>query len=336
MSSPFALKPVSRQVMVITGASSGIGLSTARLAASRGAKLVLAARSRQALQQLVHELTEAGAQAVEVVADVSYQEDVEHIGEVALEVFGGFDTWINNAGIGLYGPLEELKVDDMRRVFDVNFWGVVYGSRIAVAHLKHKGGALINVGSVASEQAIPLQGLYSASKHAVKAYTDALRMEVEHAHHPVAVTLIKPGPIDTPFPMHAHSELNREPQHVPPVYAPAVVAEAIVQAATRPERELFVGAGPKAMATMGQLAPGATERAMAATVIPLTFSSRPPLPREDSVLHRPSESLRERGDYPGHVQETSLYTAAVPLSRGFTLGILGLGAAALLLGRLRR
>ncbi|GGK27022.1 hypothetical protein GCM10008955_21020 [Deinococcus malanensis] len=271
------------------------------------------------------------------MADVSYPEDVEHIAEVALECFGGFDTWVNNAGIGLYGPLEELKLDDMRRLFDVNFWGVVYGSRVAVGHLKHKGGALINVGSVASEQAIPLQGLYSASKHAVKAYTDALRMELEHAHSPVSVTLIKPGPIDTPFPMHAHNELNREPKHVPPVYAPGTVAQAIVQAATRPEREVFVGAGPKAMATLGLLAPGSTERTMASTVIPQTFSSRPPLPQQESVLRRPSESLRERGDYPGHVREVSLYTEAVSRSsfRGMAAGLLGLGIAALLWNSLR-
>lgn len=329
------MKPVSQQVMVITGASSGIGLSTARLAASKGAKLVLAARSRQALQQLVHELTEAGTQAVEVFADVSCQEDVEHIAEVALKSFGGFDTWVNNAGIGLYGPLEELQVEDMRRLFEVNFWGVVYGSRVAVAHLKHKGGALINVGSVASEQAVPLQGVYSASKHAVKAYTDALRMEMEHAHYPVAITLIKPGPIDTPFPMHAHSELNREPQHVPPVYAPTVVAEAIVQAATRPEREVFVGVGPKTMGAMGKLVPGATERALAASVIPRTFSNRSPLQRENSVLRKPSESLRERGDYPGRVQVAGSSTGAAPVFRRFALGVIGVGAALLWRG-LRR
>lgn len=333
MSRPLELKPVSQQVMVITGASSGIGLSTARLAASKGARLVLAARSRDALRQLVQELASQEVQAVEVVADVSYQEDVAHIAEVALETFGGFDTWVNNAGIGLYGPLEELKVDDMRRLFDVNFWGVVYGCRVAVAHLKYRGGALINVGSVASEQAVPLQGLYSASKHAVKAYTDALRMELEHAHRPVAVTLIKPGPIDTPFPMHAHNELNREPQHVPPVYAPGAVAQAIVHAAAQPERQLFVGAAPRAMATLGLLAPGVTERTMASTVIPRTFSDRPPLPRQDSVLRRPSEALRERGDYPGHVvKESNSYLETprpqtIAPSRTLALGLFGLGAA---------
>ncbi|MFC4426391.1 SDR family oxidoreductase [Deinococcus navajonensis] len=313
--------------MVITGASSGIGLSTARLAAAQGARLVLAARSAQALDHLVDELRAKGAQAVAVVTDVSRQTEVERLAQTALDTYGSFDTWVNNAGIGLYGPLEELKMEDMRRLFDVNFWGAVYGSRVAVHHLKQRGGALINIGSLASEQAIPLQGAYSASKHALKAYTDALRMELEHGHAPVSVTLIKPGPIDTPFPMNAHSELNREPQHVPPVYAPEVVARAILQAAGHPTRELFVGGGARGMAAFGQLAPGSTERAMAASVIPRTFSQKPPL-RQDA-LYRASEALRERGDYPGHVQTFSPYTEVVSRPKGALLGILALGAAAL-------
>ncbi|MFC4638660.1 SDR family oxidoreductase [Deinococcus hohokamensis] len=328
MSSTLRLRPVSEQVMVITGASSGIGLSTARLAAAQGARLVLAARSAQALAQLVGELRDNGAQAVSVVTDVSDQADVEHLAQTALDTYGHFDTWVNNAGIGLYGPLEELKIEDMRRLFEVNFWGAVYGSRVAVTHLKQRGGALINVGSVASEQAIPLQGVYSASKHALKAYTDALRMELEHAHVPVSVTLIKPGPIDTPFPMNAHSELNREPQHVPPVYAPEVVARAILQAAAHPERELFVGGGAKGMAAFGLLAPSATERAMAASVIPRTFSQRPPLTHD--ALYQPSEALRERGDYPGHVQTFSPYTAAVSRPGGVLLSAVALSAAAVI------
>lgn len=330
------LRPLRDQVMVITGASSGIGLSTARRAAQAGARLVLAARSEGALRQLTQEITGAGGQAVFVVADVSREEDVERIAQAALATYGGFDTWVNNAGVGMYGKLEELKPEDMRRLFDVNFWGLVHGSRVALRHLRGRGGALINVGSVVSEQAIPLQGLYAASKHAVKAFTDTLRMELEHDQAPVSVTLIKPGPIDTPFPLNARNYLDTEPQHVPPVYAPETVARAILRAAATPTRELFVGGGGRGMAGFGMLAPGAAERAMAATVIPGTHSGKPPLPPRESALYHPSGKLAERGDYPGHVRETSAYTEAASRSRLIGVGLLGAGLAAALWRASRR
>ncbi|WP_034388682.1 SDR family oxidoreductase [Deinococcus sp. YIM 77859] len=330
------LKPLNEQVMVITGASSGIGLSTARLAARAGARLVLAARSEQALRRLTQELTDAGGHVVFAVADVSREEDVARVAELAQETFGGFDTWVNNAGVGMYGELMASDVADMRRVFDINFWGVVYGSRVAVRHLRERGGALINLGSVASEQAIPLQALYSASKHAVKAFTDGLRMELAHEGAPISVTLIKPGPIDTPWPLNARSVLEDEPQHVPPVYAPQAVARAIVHAATTPTREVYVGAGAKWMAASGQWAPGLTERLMAALVIPRTHSRRPPQPPGQDILNHPSERLAERGDYPGVVQPVSVYTEAVLHGKWLAAGLLGAGWAAALWNRRRR
>ncbi|EYB67283.1 hypothetical protein DEIPH_ctg045orf0012 [Deinococcus phoenicis] len=158
------LKPLAEQVMVLTGASSGIGLTTARMAAKQGVRLVLAARSGNALRQLTQEIVDGGGQAVFAVADVSREEDVERVAELARATYGGFDTWVNNAGVGLYGELMEFSVEDMRRLFDINFWGLVYGSRAAVRDLRERGGALINMGSVTSEQTIPLQSLYSASK----------------------------------------------------------------------------------------------------------------------------------------------------------------------------
>lgn len=322
------LKPLNEQVIVITGASSGIGLSTARMAAQEGARLVLAARSEEALQKLVWQITDDGGQAAYVVADVSREEDVARIAEVARERFGGFDTWVNNAGVGMYGRLEEFSVEDMRRLFDVNFWGVVYGSREAVKTLKTGGGALINVGSVVSDRSLPLQGIYASSKHAVKGFTDALRMELEDEEAPISVTLIKPGPIDTPFPMHARNYLEVEPKHVPPVYAPETVARAILHAATTPTRDLFVGGGGRGIVTFGNLAPRATDKAMEAGVIPGTKSDRPPLPPEADSLYKPSGYLAERGDYPGMVRKTSAYTQGSMQSRNVGLALLGAGVAA--------
>ena len=222
------LKPVEVQVIVITGATSGIGLVTARMAAKRGARLVLASRSEAALQKLAEEIKEANGEATYVVADVGDEADVLKIAATARERFGGFDTWVNNAGVSIYGKFEEVPLADQRRLFETNYWGVVYGSLAAVKQLRQRGGALINIGSALSDRAIPLQGAYCASKHAVKGFTDALRMELEHDGAPISVTLIKPAAIDTPYTEHAKNYLPVEPQNPPPVYAPDVVAEAIL------------------------------------------------------------------------------------------------------------
>ena len=303
------LKKIDQQVMVITGVSSGIGLTTARMAAQQGAKLVLAARSAGALQQLTDEINrQHPRQAISVEADVGNQQDVRAIARAAIERFGGFDTWINNAGIGMYGKLEEIPIDDMRKVFDTNFWGLIYGSLEAVGHLKTRGGALINVGSAESDRAAPLQGIYAASKHAVKGFTDVLRMELEAEGAPVSVTLIKPAAIDTPFPSNAKNYLDSAPQHVAPVYAPDAVAEAILHCAATPVRDLFVGAGAKGYAAMGHYAPHLADRLGEKYIIPGTMSGRPRSSRNG--LDQPSERLQERGDYPGYVAESSLYTRA--------------------------
>jgi short-subunit dehydrogenase len=329
------LKRLEDQVVVITGASSGIGLATARMAAAQGARLVLAARSEGALRQLTDEITRQGGKAVHVVADVRKREDVRKIARVAEEEFGGFDTWVNNAGISIYGRIEDVDLEDMRRLFETNFWGLVYGSLEAVKRLKRRGGgALINIGSVVSERGVPLQGIYSASKHAVKGFTAALRMELEDEGAPVAVTLVKPGPIDTPFTVNAKNYLGSEPQHVPPVYAPETVARAILHCAETPTRDVFVGGGGKGMAALGHYAPGVADSVMAAVMIPGTHSGRPPRPREQNGLERPSECLAERGNYPGHVATTSAYTQATlhPLLTGAVIVGAGLAIGAMVRG----
>ncbi|PYS90529.1 MAG: short-chain dehydrogenase, partial [Acidobacteria bacterium] len=256
------LKKLNEQVMVITGASSGIGLVTARMAAKRGARLVLAARSEEALRQLTDEIKSAGGEAIHVVADVGREADVRRISTAAVERFGGFDTWVNNAGVSVYGKLMDVPLTDLRQLFETNFWGVVYGSRVACEYLRMRGGALINIGSTLSDRAIALQGMYSASKHAVKGFTDALRMELEMDNAPVCVTLIKPSAINTPYTEHAKNYLGVEPQNPAPLYAPDVVAETILYCAEHPERDVFVGAGGKLLSALGHYAPRLTDMLM--------------------------------------------------------------------------
>ncbi|HKC65324.1 MAG TPA: SDR family oxidoreductase [Pyrinomonadaceae bacterium] len=304
------LKKLGEQVIVITGASSGIGLVTARMAARRGAKLVLAARSEEALRMLAGEMKAEGCEAVYVVADVGFEDDVRRIADAAVKRFGGFDTWVNNAGVSIYGRVLEVSMEDHRKLFETNYWGLVHGSRIAAEHLKARGGAIINVGSSLSDRAIPLQGTYCASKHAVKGFTDALRMELEEEDAPISVTLIKPSAIDTPYRDHAKNYLSVEPQNPPPVYAPETVAEAILYCAENPERDVFVGAGGKAMSIGGKYAPRLTDKVMEAALFDIQRTEKPSSEDRRDGLYNATEDLRERGGYTGHIAETSVYTKA--------------------------
>jgi NADP-dependent 3-hydroxy acid dehydrogenase YdfG len=196
-----SLKPLNEQVIVITGASSGIGLCTAESAARQGAKVVLAARSGETLDDAVNQINASGpGRAISVVCDVAERSQVEQLANEAVGHFGRIDTWVNDAGLAIYGRLDEVSDQDSHRLFDINFWGVVYGSLIALPHLKKQGGALINLGSEVSEAVVPILGMYSASKHAVKGFTDALRIEIERIDKaPVSVTLIQPTEVDRPF-----------------------------------------------------------------------------------------------------------------------------------------
>jgi short-subunit dehydrogenase len=324
------LKKLNEQVMVITGATSGIGLVTARMAAENGAKLVLAARNEEALKKLTEEINSSGGEAIYVVADVGREGDIKKIAAEAINKFGDFDTWVNNAGVSIYGKIEDVPTEDFRQLFETNFWGVVYGSITAAKHLRLTGGALINVGSSLSDRAIPLQGMYSASKHAVKGFTDAFRMELEADGAPISISLIKPAAIDTPYKDHAKNYLGVKAENPPPVYAPETVAEAILHCAENPTRDVFVGAGGKAISFFGEYAPRTTDKMMETTMIELQKTDQPLdwNPRE-GLYESNDDSLRERGGYKGHVSESSLYTKATmhPVLAGAATGaVLALGA----------
>ncbi|RJG00012.1 SDR family oxidoreductase [Noviherbaspirillum saxi] len=324
----FRLKKLSEQVVVITGATSGIGLTTARRAAQRGAKLVLVARNEDALKQLNFELSKKGNEVIHVVADVGIDEDVRRAAQAAIERFGGFDTWINNAGVSIFGRTEDVSLQDQRRLFQTNFWGVVHGSLVAVEHLKKNGGAIINLGSEVSDRAVPLQGMYSASKHAVKGFTDSLRLELEEEGAPVAVTLIKPAAIDTMFVEHAKNYMDVEPRLSPPIYAPEVAADAILYAAENFKRDIFVGGAARLVASTAHHAPRVMDSLMKRFMFSQQRTRRPARDRSQNSLHSPSADLQERQGYDGHVFESSLYTqAAIHPKTVMTLLLTGLAFA---------
>lgn len=287
------LRPLAEQVIVITGASSGIGLATAVAAAAEGARLVLAARSRQTLEQIAARLRAEGAAVEPVEADVGDRAQVERIAAVALERFGRIDTWINDAGVSIYGRVHEVSDADARRLFDTNFWGVVYGSLVALPHLAREGGALINVGSELSDATAPLQVLYSASKHAVKSFTDGLRMELAADGAQVSITLVQPTAVDTPYPEHAGNYLAAEPKLPTPMIDPDRVASAILKAATTPTRDVKVGAMAHMNSALARWLPRVADN-MARLQIGRQQRAEAPRSREGN-LYRPSESGRIRG-----------------------------------------
>ena len=236
------------------------------------------------------------------------------------------DTWVNNAGIGMYGKLTETPLADKRRLFDVDFWGVVHGCRTAVRHLRAGGGAIVNIGSVASDRAAPLLGIYSAAKHAVKGYTDALRMELERDRIPISVSLVKPASINTPFIEHARSHMEDEPEFIPPVYPPEEVARAILTCAERPMRDVLVGGAAKFLSGMGTMAPRTMDAYLEATAFRQQKRGRP----NDHVdaLDAPQHDGQRRGPTGRYTMNRSAYTRFVTSRIGRTLPLLAVGALA--------
>ena len=304
------LKKLQDQTIVITGASSGIGLATARMAAERGARVVMTSRNEEELRRACDDIRNRGGKATFVVADVADPQAMDRVGEVAIREYGGFDTWVNNAGVSIYGKLTETPLEDKRRLFDTNFWGVVHGCRSAVRHLRGKGGAVINIGSILSDRAIPLQAVYSASKQAVQGYTDALRMELEHEELPISVTLVKPSAINTPYVEHARNYMDEAPSLPPPVYEPEVVAEAILRCAEKRVREVTVGGGGRMMAVMGLVAPRTSDIYMERTMFELQKTDTRS-PQTDDSLYTPGHDGRARGPYEGRPMQSSTYTKAM-------------------------
>lgn len=323
------LKPLRDQVLVITGASSGNGLATAQEAVRRGAAVVLAARNAEALERVKADLTAAGGRVATVAADVAIEEDVENIAAIAVTAFGGFDSWINNAAAATYGTIEQVPVADHRRAFDVNYFGALKGSLVAARHLRERGGgAIVSVGSILGDRAIIQQGPYSATKHALQALTDTLRMELERDRAGISVTLIKPGAIDTPYPEHARSFMEQPPRLPPPLYDPALVADAILFACETPRREIYVGGGGVLSSLIGQVAPRLTDLAM--ELVGTRIQQKPGDPgdpeRRDNLYEARSDG-QVHGSQRVHARKTSLVLEAQKMpNRAGAAAALGVAA----------
>ncbi|EDX80601.1 MAG: SDR family oxidoreductase [Brevundimonas mediterranea] len=301
MSAKPVLKPLGEQSIVVTGATSGVGLATVRRAARAGARVFLIARGERDLRALCEELQAQGARVAWAVADAADPEALKAAVEKCVRLFGGFDTWVNNAGVGMFGSIRETRLEDQRRLFETNYWGVVNGSLAAAEHLRTRpgGGAIINVGSILSDLPLPVQGVYAASKHAVKGFTNALRIELLREQAPVTVSLVKPGAIDTPYSRHARNLTGQAVHNPQPVYATHVVADTILYCAAHPIREITVGGGGRVIASFYSALPGIAEPLLARFAPSLMRDRRSAYRPYDDGLYDPTEDgLDEEVHYP--------------------------------------
>ena len=331
MSTRPTLKPLNQQSIVITGATSGIGLSTARRAARAGACVFMIARGQDDLRALCEELQGQGARVAFAVADVADYEALAEAADKCRRLFGGFDTWINNAGVSIIGSVLETTLEDQRRLFETNYWGVVNGSTIAAEHLRGRpgGGAIINVGSTLSDAPAPIRGAYSASKHAVKGFTNALRMELLQEKAPISLSLVKPAAVDSPYDRHARNLAGYAAQSPQPVYATHVVADAILWCATHPTREITVGGGGRLIAAFYSALPGIAEP-LFARFAPSLMRDRGSAyePYEDGLYDASDDGLDEEVYYP-MVRQFSVLAEARK-HPGITVGTVALVATAAL------
>ncbi len=320
------LKPLEQQVMVITGASSGIGLAAARKAARAGVKVMLVARNEPVLRETVEAIHADGGEAAYIVADVGDLAQVQAAAAAAVGTFGRIDTWVNNAGVAIYADLLATPRDEHERLFRTNYWGVVNGAQTAVPHLKATGGALITVGSLASDIGTPVMGAYSASKHAVKGYLDSLRIELNRDKADVSVSLIKPAGIGTPLSEHIANHEPGAPKIPPPVSGPGRVVDAILRAAVTPVREHTVGFVGELQILAATHFPG-TFAKLAGAMTPLLLDPRKADPSRSNLFRagRDGETLNP---------DTARHRRMIPVAAGITLGA-GLAIAAIV-GAARR
>jgi short-subunit dehydrogenase len=327
----YRLKPIDNQVMVITGASSGIGLATARLAAERDAKLWLVARNGEALAAAARDIEASGGEVGYTVADVSDPGQVEAAAAAAVSRFGRIDSWVSNAGVCIYAPLLETPLAEHEQLFRINYFGVVHQSQIAIRHLREAGGALITVSSIGADIPSPLIGAYTATKHAVKGYINSLRIELNADKVPVSLTLVKPSGIDTPIGQHSANHMGHEGLVPPPVYTPDIAAEAILHCATHPRREITVGGAGRLEVLIGTHFPRLLDR-FAPYMIPLLTDPSKPAMRSSALFAAGDGGREQSGERVA--KPFSLYTLAARhrLAAGIGVGLI-VGAGALLAKR---
>lgn len=332
------LKPIEDQVVVIVGASSGMGRDAALQFARRGAKVVVAARSQEGLDSLVNEIKGEHGEATAIAADVSNFNAVQAIAGKALERYGRVDTWVHLAAVSIYATFEETTPEEFKRIIDVNLLGAIYSAKVALPLLRQSGGgALIQISSVEGKRAFPLQSAYASSKHGMVGYLDALRTELKHEGAPISVTNIMPAGINTPFFNKARTKMGVKPMPAAPIYQPEMVTAAILYAAEHPVAEIFVGGAGKFFELAQKVSPRLVDTVMARIGYQIQQTDEPkPADAPDNLFKTLNGYNKIKGDFDDQAR-SSVYTwlavhpvvkqlalgAALTFTASYALGLIG-------------
>ncbi len=318
------LKPLNQQIVVVMGASSGIGRATALGFAARGATVVCSARDEAGLTTLVEEIRARGGKAMALVADVVDPEQMIGVAAFAAQELGRIDTWVHVAAVSVYARFEDTTPAEFARVIEVNLLGQIHGALAALPHLRRAGrGALICVSSIEGMVSLPFQSAYAASKHGMVGFLDSLRIELAREGVPISVTNIMPAGINTPLFQKARTRLGVEPRPSPPVYAPELVSRAILHAACTPRRDLIVGGVGWALVLAQKLSPSLTDAIVGSPAgfeSQLTDRPKSPGARDNLFEPSPDELARVEGIYGAETLRDSLITR-IELSRA--AGVVG-------------
>jgi len=276
------------EVVVITGASAGVGRATAREFAKRGASIALLARGEPALEAAGNEVEHLGGRALVLPVDVSNHVEVDRAALDVERQLGPIAIWVNNAMVSVFSPARQMEPDDFKRVMEVTYLGVVHGTMAALRHMAPRGrGKIVQVGSALAYRSIPLQSAYCAAKHAVAGFTDSLRSELIHDGIDVHLTMVQLPALNTPQFDWVKSRLPGRPQPVPPIYQPEVAARAIVWAAYHRRREVFVGASTVKAILGNKVIPGLLDRYLARTGYEAQQTDEPDDPSRPNNLWNP-------------------------------------------------
>src|SRR5918997_2718751 len=331
------LKPVEEQVVALMGASSGIGREAALRFAERGAKIMVSARNKEGLDTLVEDIRGAGGEATAVVAEVTDFDQVKAVADTAAERYGRLDTWVHLAAVSIFAPFDDTTPEEFKQVVEIDLLGQAYGAMAALPHLKREGrGALVHVTSVVGRRAVPLQGAYCAAKHGVEGLLDTLRVELKHEGWPIGVTNVLPAAINTPFFDKARTRLGVKPKGLPPLYAPGVVADAILYSAEKAPRDIVAGGAGKGLILGQRLSPRLMDAVMLRGGFGSQMTDEPKSADDPDALFEPVQGQnRTDGDFGDETLRRSLVTwldTHPAIKRGALAGA-ALGATALLKAR---
>jgi NAD(P)-dependent dehydrogenase (short-subunit alcohol dehydrogenase family) len=317
-------KPLSEQVVVVAGGSYGLGRAIAEAAARQGATVVIGARTEEALETASVDLA--------LETDVADRAQVERLVEAAVERFGGIDTYVANAMVTVYAEAHRLEEDELRRVFDVNFFGGVYGYWAALPHLRTSRGTFVQIASALSYRGIPLQAAYCSTKAALRTFFESARVELQKERAGVDISVVLPAAINTPQFDRARQEIGLQPQPVPPIYQPEPFAAAVLHCCEHPVRELPVGWGAQKLLWGQKLSPRTGDRILLRTGWKSQHTDElKPTNSPDNLFAPMPGDPGAHGRFDAEARSTSAWTW-LRLRRGLVGAGLGLGTIGLLAG----